>query len=76
MSAAPPAAVQAPLALVCGGGSLPLAVADHVAARGRRVLLFPMRGVAAPADYARRDCTWVHIAQFGTLARRARRELR
>lgn len=74
MSAAPPAAVQAPLALVCGGGSLPLAVADHVSARGRRVLLFPMRGVAAPADYARRDCTWVHIAQFGTLARRARAE--
>jgi DUF1009 family protein len=74
MNPAPPAAVQGPLALVCGGGSLPLAVADHVAARGRRVLLFPMQVIAAPADYERRDCTWVRIAQFGTLARRARAE--
>ena len=32
--------------MICGGGSLPLAVADRVAARGRKVLLFPLRGAA------------------------------
>jgi DUF1009 family protein len=72
MSAAPPSIAEGPLALVCGGGSLPLAVADAVAARGRRVLLFPLRGAAEPKDYAGREHTWVHLGQFGTLARTAR----
>jgi len=38
MSALPAATEEGPLALVCGGGSLPLAVADFVAARGRKAL--------------------------------------
>jgi DUF1009 family protein len=64
---------QDPLALICGGGSLPLAVADAVAAHGRRVLLFPVRGAADPVDYAgRADNHWVHFGQFGTVARIAR----
>jgi len=72
MSAAPPTVTEGPLALVCGGGTLPLAVADHVAARGRRVLLFPLHGAADPKDYAGREHTWVHVGQFGTMARIAR----
>lgn len=72
MSAAAPAQSEAPLALICGGGSLPLAVADLVAARGRRVLLFPLQGAARPEDYAGRPHTWIRIAQFGTVARAAR----
>jgi DUF1009 family protein len=72
MSAMPPARQQGPLALVCGGGSLPLAVADFVAARGREVLLFPLQGIARPEDYARRPHTWVRIAKFGAFARAAR----
>ncbi len=63
---------QGPLALVCGAGSLPLAVADFVAARGRKVLLFPMRGIAKPDDYAQRQATWVHLGQFGKVERTAR----
>ena len=38
-----------PLAIICGGGSLPFAVADAVAPAGRRVVLFPLRGWADPA---------------------------
>ena len=72
MSAEPDAGQQGPLALICGGGSLPLAVADYVSARGRQVLLFPVQGIARPEDYARRPHTWVHVAQFGTIARVAR----
>lgn len=72
MSAAEAVSQQAPLAMICGGGSLPLAVADSVAARGRKVLLFPLRGFADPKDFASRDHHWVHLGQFGTVARIAR----
>lgn len=63
---------EAPLALVCGGGSLPLAVADHVAARGRRVVLFPVRGAAAAADFAERPHHWLYPGQLGRFSRIAR----
>lgn len=72
MSAAPAVSQEGPLALICGGGSLPLAIADLVSARGRQVLLFPLQGIARPEDYAQRPHTWVRIAKFGTLARAAR----
>jgi DUF1009 family protein len=72
MSAAEAASGEGPLAMICGGGTLPLAVADSVAARGRKVLLFPLRGAADPAAFAGREHTWVHLGQFGTVARIAR----
>ncbi|MBX6328473.1 MAG: UDP-2,3-diacylglucosamine diphosphatase LpxI [Pseudolabrys sp.] len=61
-----------PLALICGGGSLPLAVADSVAARGREVVLFPLHGAAKPADFAARPSRWLHVGQFGKFVRLAR----
>ena len=72
MSAAEAVGREGPLALICGGGSLPLTVADSVAARGRKVLLFPLRGFADPGAFAEREHTWVHLGQFGTVARVAR----
>ncbi len=72
MNAAAVVQAEAPLAMICGGGSLPLAVADSVAARGRKVLLFPLRGAADPKAFAGREHTWVHLGQFGTVARVAR----
>jgi len=72
MSAAEAATDVAPLAMICGGGRLPLAVADSVEARGRKVLLFPLRGAADPKDYEGRPHQWVHLGQFGTVARVAR----
>lgn len=63
---------EGPLALICGGGSLPLAVADYVIARGREVLLFPLRGAAEARDYAQRPHHWIHPGQFGKFARIAR----
>jgi len=72
MSAAEAASGEGPLAMICGGGTLPLAVADSVAARGRKVLLFPLHGAADPAAFAGREHTWVHLGQFGTVARIAR----
>jgi len=72
MSAPAELAPQTPLALICGGGSLPLAVADSVAAGGRRVLLFPLRGAADPRDYAKRPHHWLYLGQYGKFARIAR----
>ena len=35
-----------PLAIICGGGSFPAAVADAVARRGRRPVMFGIKGWA------------------------------
>lgn len=72
MNAAPAAIEEGPLALICGGGSLPLAVADFVGARGRKVMLFPLHGAANPADFERRQCQWLYFGQGGKFARIAR----
>jgi DUF1009 family protein len=72
MSAAPALQQDGPLALICGGGSLALAVADSVTARGRHVLLFPLRGAANPTDFDGRPCHWLHLGQGGTFVRIAR----
>ena len=71
MSTMPPARQEGPLALICGAGSLPLAVADFVSARGRKVLLFPLQGIARPEDYTGRPHTWVRIAKFGAFVKLA-----
>ncbi|HEU5019735.1 MAG TPA: UDP-2,3-diacylglucosamine diphosphatase LpxI [Pseudolabrys sp.] len=65
-------AQDGPLALICGGGSLPLAVADSAAARGRKVLLFPLRGAADPAVVARYPHHWLYLGQGGKFKRLAR----
>jgi len=65
---------QGPLAIVAGGGSIPIAVADAVMRRGRRVVLFPVRGWADPAAVERFPHYWVAVGQGGRLARYARAE--
>jgi DUF1009 family protein len=72
MTAAPDLSQAAPLALICGGGSLPLAVADYVAARGRGVLLFPLYGAANPADFVGRPHHWLYLGQSRKFAKLAR----
>jgi DUF1009 family protein len=39
---------EGPLAIICGGGTLPFAVADAVQRRGRRVVLFAVPGATDP----------------------------
>ena len=47
-----------PLAVICGGGALPFAVADAVGKRGRRVVLFAIRGWADPQRVAAYPHHW------------------
>jgi len=65
---------EGPLAIVCGGGSLPLAVADAVKRSGRRVVLFPFRGWADRAAVESYPHHWIAVGQFGRLRRLARGE--
>jgi DUF1009 family protein len=71
---APPHSGDGPLALIAGGGSLPIAVADAVIARGRRVVLFPIRGWADPAWVEKYPHCWLALAQVDRFLRRARAE--
>jgi len=63
-----------PLAIICGGGSLPFAVADAVARRGRRAVLFPIRGFGDPAAVERYPHHWIALGQFGRMCRLASAE--
>jgi len=60
---------EGPLAIVAGGGSVPIAVAEAVMRRGRRVVLFPVRGWADPAAVERFPHYWIAAGQGGRLAR-------
>jgi DUF1009 family protein len=71
---AAPGAVGGPLAIICGGGSFPLAVADAATRNGRRVVLFPLKGWADPAAIKRYPHHWVGLAQFGRFCRLALQE--
>ncbi len=62
------------LAIICGGGSLPAAVADAVARRGRRPVMFGIRGWADTAAIDRYVHHWIAIGQAGRFFRLARAE--
>jgi UDP-2,3-diacylglucosamine hydrolase len=72
MSGAPAAGGEGPLAMLCGGGNLPLAVADKVKGAGRPVVLFPLRGAAEGLAVERFPHHWLHIGQIGKFLRLAR----
>jgi DUF1009 family protein len=74
MSAGAPTVAEGPLALVCGGGSLPLAVADFVAATGRKVVLFPLRGAAEGTAVERHRHHWIYVGQIGKFLKLMRAE--
>ena len=63
-----------PLAIICGGGSFPGAVADAVARRGRRPVMFAVRGWADPKVVERYDHHWIAIGQAGRFLRLVRAE--
>jgi DUF1009 family protein len=63
-----------PVAIICGGGSFPGAVADAIERRGRRPVMFAVRGWADPKVVERYTHYWIAIGQAGRLFRLARAE--
>jgi DUF1009 family protein len=73
-NAAGATAAQEPLAIICGGGSFPGAVAEAIERRGRRPVMFAVRGWADPKVVERYVHHWVAIGQAGRFFRLARAE--
>jgi UDP-2,3-diacylglucosamine hydrolase len=63
-----------PLAIICGGGSFPGAVAEAVTRQGRRPVLFGLKGWAAPEVLEKYSHHWIVIGQIGHFFRLARSE--
>ncbi|MBN9039940.1 MAG: hypothetical protein BGP05_21465 [Rhizobiales bacterium 62-47] len=66
--------MSSPVGLVAGGGALPFAVADSLAARGVTPVLFALKGFCDPVQVARFRHHWIALGQLGRLARLARAE--
>ena len=64
----------APVAIICGGGAFPGAVADAVIRRGRRPVMFGIRGWAEPAAVERHAHHWIALGQIGRFIRLAKAE--
>jgi len=65
---------EAPLAIVCGGGTLPFAVADAVRKRGRRAVLIAIRGWADAEAVAGYPHHWIALGQLASVLRCMRAE--
>jgi DUF1009 family protein len=65
---------ESALAIVCGAGSLPYALADVAARRGRRVVLFALRGFADPARVTAYPHHWTWMGQLNRFMRIAETE--
>ncbi len=62
------------IALICGGGSFPGAVADTIVRRGRRPVVFAIKGWADPKVVEQHSHHWIALGQFGRFLRLARAE--
>jgi hypothetical protein len=69
-----PAAAGEPLAMICGGGSFPGAVADAVARSGRRPIIFGIAGWADPTLASRFTYHSVTFGQVGKMLEIGRAE--
>src|SRR5262249_25587847 len=65
---------DAPLGIICGGGTVPDAVAHAVVRRGRPIVLFALRGWADATAVRAYSHHWVWLGQFGRICRLARQE--
>ncbi len=64
-------AAQTSIAIVCGGGTIPGAVADAIMRSGRRPVVLAIRGWADPKLVERYTHHWIAVGQAGRLFRLA-----
>jgi hypothetical protein len=68
------AAGHDPVAIICGGGSFPSAVAEAIVRRGRRPVMFGIKGWADPSVVERQAHHWIALGQVGRFFRLAKAE--
>ena len=66
--------ISSPVGLIAGGGVMPFAVADSLAARGIDPVLFALKGVCDPVAVQRFRHRWISVGQFGRAAKLFRAE--
>jgi DUF1009 family protein len=66
--------ISSPVGLIAGGGVMPFAVADSLAARGIDSILFALKGACDPVAVKRFRHRWISVGQFGTAAKLFRAE--
>jgi UDP-2,3-diacylglucosamine hydrolase len=66
--------ISSPIGLISGGGVMPFAVADSLAARGINPVLFALKGACDPVAVERFRHHWIGVGQFGRAAKLFRSE--
>lgn len=66
--------ISSPVGLIAGGGVLPFAVSEALAARGVASVIFAIRGFCDSAAVARYRHHWISLGQFGRVTRLLRAE--
>jgi UDP-2,3-diacylglucosamine hydrolase len=67
-------AEHGPIAIICGGGSFPGAVAEAIVRGGRQPVMFGLKGWADPTIVERYTHHWIAVGQVGRFFRLARAE--
>jgi len=66
--------ISSPVGLIAGGGGMPFAVADSLAARGIHPVLFALRGACDPVRVERFRHHWISVGQIGRAVKLFRAE--
>ena len=66
--------ISSPIGLIAGGGVMPFAVADSLAARGISPILFALKGACDPLAVERFRHHWISVGQFGKATKLFRAE--
>jgi DUF1009 family protein len=66
--------LSSPVGVIAGGGAMPFAVADSLAARGIAAVIFALRGACDPAQVGRFRHHWISVGQIGKATKLFRSE--
>ena len=66
--------LSSPVGVIAGGGAMPFAVADSLAARDIAAVILALRGACDPAAVARFRHHWISVGQIGKATRLLRSE--
>ncbi len=61
--------ISSPVGVIAGGGAMPFAVAESLAARGIAPVLFPLRGACDPVRVEKFRHRWISVGQLGRATR-------